>query len=45
LPLASESLQLSTLSNTNSRANRKLFLIRLHRWRQRLRTVSQGTAQ
>jgi hypothetical protein len=45
LPLASESLQLSTLSNTNSRANRKLFLIRLHRWRQRLLTASQGTPQ
>jgi hypothetical protein len=26
-----ESLQLSTLSNANGRANRKLFLIRLHR--------------
>jgi hypothetical protein len=26
-----ESLQLSTFSNTNGRANRKLFLIRLHR--------------
>ena len=45
LPLASESLQLSTFSNTNGRANRKLFLIRLHRWRQRLLTASQGTAQ
>ena len=31
LPLALESLQLSTFSNTNGRANRKLFLIRLHR--------------
>ena len=30
-PLAPKSLQLSTLSNTNSRANRKLLLIRLHR--------------
>ena len=45
LPLASESLQLSTFSNTNGRANRKLFLIRLHRWRQRLLTASQGMAQ
>jgi hypothetical protein len=45
LPLASGSLQLSTLSNTNSCANRKLFLIRLHRWPQRLLTASQGTAQ
>lgn len=43
--LASESLQLSTLSNTNSCANRKLFLIRLHRWPQRFLTASQGTAQ
>ena len=33
LPLASESLQLSTLRNTNGRSNRKLFLIRLHRER------------
>ena len=39
LPLASESLQLSTLRNTNSRSNRKLFLIRLHRER----TPSVGT--
>jgi len=31
LPLASESLQLIALSNANGRANRKLFLIRLHR--------------
>jgi hypothetical protein len=31
--------------NTNGRANRKLFLIRLHRWPQRLLTPSQGTAQ
>ncbi len=31
LPLASESLQLSTLSNTNDCASWKLFLIRLHR--------------
>ena len=45
LPLAPESFQLSTLGNTNGRANRKLFLIRLHRWRQRLLTPSQGTAQ
>ena len=45
LPLASESFQLSTLGNTNGRANRKLFLIRLHRWPQRLLTPSQGTAQ
>jgi hypothetical protein len=30
LPLASESLQFSTLSNTNRRADGKLFLIRLH---------------
>ena len=45
LPLASESLQLSTLGNTDSRANWKLFLIRLHRWPQRLLTASQGTAQ
>ena len=45
LPLASESLQLSTFGNTNGRANRKLFLIRLHRWPQRLLTASQGTAQ
>ena len=45
LPLASELFQLSTLGNTNGRANRKLFLIRLHRWPQRLLTASQGTAQ
>lgn len=31
LPFASESLQLSTFSNTNRRANLKLFVIRLHR--------------
>ena len=31
LPLASESLQLSALSNANGRANQKLFLIRPHR--------------
>ena len=31
LPLASKAFQLSTLSNANGRANRKLFLIRLHR--------------
>jgi len=31
MPLASESLQLIALSDTNARANRKLFLIRLHR--------------
>lgn len=45
LPFALESLQLSTLSNTNGRANRKLFLIRLHRWRQRWLKASQGTPQ
>lgn len=45
LPLASESFQLSMPGNTNGRANRKLFLIRLHRWPQRLLTPSQGTAQ
>ena len=39
LPLALESLQLSTLSNANDRANRKLFPIRLHRER----TPSVGT--
>lgn len=45
LPLASELLQLSTFGNTNGRANRKLFLIRLHRWPQHLLTASQGTAR
>jgi hypothetical protein len=30
LPFASESVQARTLSNTNSRANWKVFLIRLH---------------